>query len=221
MSDRPLVVLLHGLARTHRSMAGLARFVEASGFETWMRSYPSRSRSISDLARGVTEALVADAGGRPLFAITHSLGGILVRHMHDPRLSFRRIVMLAPPNAGSELAALMARSPALRWFYGPAIDELGAARRAEEVVWPSPPAPFMVIAGTRARAMENPTSWTVGRRLGTEGHDGTVLVSETRLEGMAAFATVDASHTWIMNDAAARSRALAFLRGEDQPSAVG
>lgn len=212
MNDRPLVVLLHGLARTRRSMLGMGRFLEAAGFETWSRSYPSRSASIADLARGVAEAIAADAGDRPLFAVTHSLGGILVRHMHG--LAFRRIVMLAPPNGGSELAGAMARHPALRWFYGPAIDDLARGPEIDPGRWPLPPAPFLVVAGTRARDVRNPTSWTVGRLLGETDHDGTVRVAETRLDGMDALVTVDASHTWIMNDADARAHALAYLRGE-------
>jgi hypothetical protein len=84
----------------------------------------------------------------------------------------------------------------LRWFYGPAGVEL-----ADGAAWPAPPAPFAVIAGTRGLALTNPTSWTFGRRFPADvAHDGTVAVEETRLPGMDAFAEVDATHTWIMND---------------------
>ena len=57
-----------------------------------------------------------------------------------------------------------------------------------------------MIAGTRSLALSNVTSWTVGRRFAADTrNDGTVAVDETRLDGMAAFAEVDATHTWIMN----------------------
>ena len=52
---RPLVVLLHGLARGHGSMAGLARFLRANGFDTFGRTYPSRRHSISYLAAEVAD----------------------------------------------------------------------------------------------------------------------------------------------------------------------
>ena len=59
---------------------------------------------------------------------------------------------------------------------------------------------FAVIAGTRSLALSNPTSWTVGRRFPPGvANDGTVAVEETKLPGMADFAEVDATHTWIMN----------------------
>ncbi len=192
---KPLVVLLHGLARGHGSMAKLAAHLRQQGFETWSRTYPSRQHSISYLASALSEELVDVAGERPLCAVTHSMGGIVVRHLRDPRLHWSRIVMLAPPNQGSKLAGGFAGNPLFRWFYGPAGSEL-----ADATPWPAPPAPFAVIAGTRSRALTNVTSWTVGR-LFPAGvrNDGTVAVDETKLPEMAAFREVDATHTWIMN----------------------
>jgi hypothetical protein len=211
---KPLVVLLHGLARTQGSMAGLAAFLRTHGFETWSVTYPSRRQSIPDLASALADKLVTVAGERPLFAVTHSMGGILVRHLHDPRLHWSRIVMLAPPNQGSQLATGLVRNPLFRWFYGPAARDLTDAS-----AWPPPPAPFAVIAGTRSRALTNPTSWTFGRRFspGVE-NDGTVAVAETKLPGMTAFAEVDATHTWIMNARPVRRLVLAYLQnGRFQP----
>jgi triacylglycerol lipase len=205
---KPLVVLLHGLARGHRSMAKLGTYLDAHGFDTWSRSYPSRRHSIAELAGALGDAIAGAAAGRPVCAVTHSLGGVVVRHLHDPRIAWNRIVMLAPPNRGSQLAGSLVTSTAFRWFYGPAGRELADGAR-----WPAPPAPFAVIAGTRAWALTNPTSWTVARRFppGTR-NDGTVAVDETRLDGMADFAEVDATHTWIMNDARVHALVVRYLR---------
>ncbi len=213
MNERPLVVLLHGLARRHGSLARLGRVLEAAGHPTWARTYPSRQLSIVAAAEVVTGWLVEAAGDRPLHAVTHSLGGILVRHMRDPRLRWERIVMLAPPNRGSSTAAAFAEHPMFRWFYGPA----GVAL-ADGASWPPPPAPFAVIAGTRRLSLANPVSWTSGRRFGPdEPNDGTVAVAETRLPGMAAFAEVDATHTWIMNHPRVAELTLGFLAGRAWP----
>lgn len=205
---KPLVVLLHGLARGRGSMERLGAHLRAEGFETWSHTYPSRKHSLAYLASALTDLLVERAADRPLHAVTHSMGGVIVRHLHDPRLHWERIVMLAPPNQGSRIAAGLGRNPLFRWFYGPAGAEL-----ADATAWPPPPAPFGVIAGTRARALSNVTSWTVGWRFpaGTS-NDGTVAVEETRLEGMAAFAEVDATHTWIMNAPATQRLVSRFLR---------
>lgn len=205
---KPLVVLLHGLARGHGSMAKLGKVLRAAGFDTASRTYPSRRHSISYLAGELAEWIVEAAAGRPVCAVTHSMGGVIVRHLHDPRIAWERIVMLAPPNRGSQLAAALVRNPVFRWYYGPAGAELADGSR-----WPLPPAPFAVIAGTRGRALSNVTSWTMGRRFARDCvHDGTVAVAETRLDGMGAFAEVDATHTWIMNDARVQALVLSFLR---------
>jgi hypothetical protein len=206
-----VVVLLHGLARRHGSMSGMGAALAAAGWTTWARTYPSRRMSIAAAAKTVADWIASEVADRPLYAVTHSMGGVLVRHMHDPRLRWRRIVMLAPPNRGSALAAAMSGNALFRWFYGPAGIELGDASG-----WPAPPAPFAVIAGTRRLALTNPTSWTFGRRFGPDQpNDGTVSVDETRLAGMASFAEVDATHTWIMNHPDTRARALEFLAGGD------
>lgn len=205
---RPLVVLLHGMARGQGSMAKLGGFLRQHGFETWSTTYPSRRHSIAYLAGELTDELARVARERPLYAVTHSMGGIIVRHLRDPRLHWSRIVMLAPPNQGSRIAAGLVRNPLFRRFYGPAGLEL-----ADCTAWPPPPAPFGVIAGTRSRALTNPTSWTVGRRFPAGvRNDGTVAVEETKLPGMTAFAEVDATHTWIMNAQEARRLILDYLQ---------
>ncbi len=205
---KPLVVLLHGLARGHGSMARLGTYLRAHGFETCGRTYPSRRHSISYLAGEIADWISEHAGDRPVHAVTHSMGGVIVRHLHDPRIHWERIVMLAPPNRGSQLAAGLMRNPVFRWYYGPAGAELANGGQ-----WPDPPAPFGVIAGTRSRALSNVTSWTVGRRFSPETrNDGTVAVDETKLDGMSAFAEVDATHTWIMNDVRVQGLVVSYLR---------
>ncbi|MDB4953298.1 MAG: hypothetical protein JWO36_867 [Myxococcales bacterium] len=204
---KPLVVLLHGLARGRGSMSKLGAHLRQRGFETWSHTYPSRKHSIAYLASALTDQLVESAAERPLHAVTHSMGGVILRHLHDPRLQWQRAVMLAPPNNGSQLAAGLSRNALFRWFYGPAAAELADASQ-----WPSPPAAFAVIAGTRHRALSNLTSWTIGRRFSPGiKHDGTVAVDETKLPGMAAFAEVDATHTWIMNDKAVHEMVVEYL----------
>ncbi|MGM0576735.1 MAG: esterase/lipase family protein [Myxococcota bacterium] len=204
----PTVVLLHGLARTRRSMARLARHLEDAGHRTWSCTCPSTRRTIPSLAAWVEESLREDLSDRPLVAVTHSLGGILVRHLADA-LPWRGVVMLAPPNRGSALARRLKDNRLYRALYGPAGQDVAHPER-----WPLPPRPFAVIAGTSGPTLGNPPSLltaALGLLPRDEPSDGTVTVSETRLEGMADFATVPASHTWIMNHPETRRLVLHFL----------
>jgi triacylglycerol lipase len=210
---RPTVVLVHGLARTRYSMAGLQRHLERAGYPTWARSYPSRRRTIAGAADEIAGWLARDLpAGQPLVAVTHSLGGVIIRHV-AARVPFQQIVMLAPPSHGSRVSQAFHDRALYRWFFGPAGQELAAGDEAR--AWPPLSVPFAVIAGTRARALANPTSWLTGGGgyfADSQANDGTLAVDETALPGMTAFATVDASHTWIMNDQRVRSLVLQFLR---------
>jgi hypothetical protein len=213
---KPTVVFLHGLARSHRSLGRLRRAVERAGYATWARSYPSRRLGLPELAAWLTRAIRDDLGEREIFGVTHSLGGIVIRHMGD--LRWRGIVMLAPPNRGSRVAAAFKENPVFRWYFGPAGQQVHHAGG-----WPPPPAPFGVIAGTARLSAAAPPSWlTSALALFPPGEpgDGTVAVSETRLPGMAAFATVAASHAWIMNHPDVEALVLDFLergRFREQP----
>ncbi len=215
-SEAPAVVFLHGLARTHRSLTGLRRQVSRRGFETWSRTYPSRRMPVRELAHTVAGWIRRDLGERPIVGVSHSLGGILARHMGE-HLPWRGLVMLAPPNSGSRVAAALSDQPLFRWYFGPAARDL-----ADPSSWPAPPAPFAVIAGTRGASLGNVPSWMI-RALSLipagEPSDGTVTVAETRLPGMTDFAEVDASHTWLMNHPATRELVLHFLHHRRFPAA--
>lgn len=189
------MVVLHGLARSHRSVAGMRRAIERAGFPTWSESYPSTAHGLRELAEALAGRIRRDVSG-DVMAVTHSLGGVLVRHM-TAMLPWKGAVLVAPPNRGSRVALRMRGLPLYRWLYGPSGHEV-----ADGAEWPAPPSPFGVIAGVRAVSIANPTSWlTRGAGLlpPTQPSDGTVSLDETRLDGMADFATVDASHTFIMD----------------------
>lgn len=208
-ADKPTVVLLHGLGRSHRSMASLGRYIERLGYRTWARTYPSRrGGSLAQLADGIAARIRRDLGDRPLVGVTHSMGGVLVRHMRE-QLEWRGVVMLAPPNQGSRVAAGLVGKRLVGWYFGAAGRQL-----ADATGWPPPPEPFAIIAGTRGPSIGNVPSWVVrGLKLLPAGapHDGTVLVAETQIEGMAGFAEVDASHTFLMNHPATRELVRQFL----------
>jgi hypothetical protein len=219
---KPGVVVLHGLARRAGSMDKLVEHLNANGFDARAYGYPSTSLPIAKLARQLCSRVRQDFKRRRVCAVTHSLGGVILRHMRDDRIRWRRIVMLAPPNNGSAVADFAASgslggvaSAAFSLIYGPAGGTLaGVTSKVDKpTAWPYPPAPFAVIAGTRRRSLKNPTSWFLSDRVFGDDvdNDGTVSVDETKLPGMAAFATVPETHTDIMNATSVHTLVLNFL----------
>jgi hypothetical protein len=188
----------------------LARRGAARGYEVHNVGYPSRRGAIRDHAERVGRALAALAERRgPLDAVTHSLGGIVLRAAVAggwlPSVALRRVVMLAPPSAGSELADALSRTPLFALTVGPAGPQLRTG--ADGVPGTLPPVPFElgVIAGSRAtnplfaRAFDGP-------------NDGKVSVERAAVAGMRELLAVPCGHTFIMDDAAAVRQIFHFLR---------
>lgn len=204
------VVLLHGLGRSRASMAGMARYLRRAGYPVLNLGYPSRRHGIDHLVRSYLAPAVrrctAQHGG-PLHFVTHSLGGILLRHYlatHSlPEGS--RAVLLAPPNRGSVVAEGLRALPLPDCLLGPAARELGTGPGSVPLVLGPARLEIGVIAGTRSVE-----PW-FGRWL-AQASDGKVGVAETRLEGMQDWCAVPATHTFIMNHPQARQATLRFLR---------
>jgi len=109
--DREAVILLHGLARTSTSMNKMQKALEDEGFKTCNIDYPSTQHRISILAQEHILPNIKVCVGNidsPIHFVTHSIGGILVRYFAKHALisHMGRVVMLSPPNQGSEVVEL-------------------------------------------------------------------------------------------------------------------
>ena len=193
--DSACVILLHGLYRSGFSMKAVEWHLEAD-YHVLNISYPSIFFPIEELADTAVEKGLAGcrlAGLDTIHFVTHSMGGILVRqylaHSEIPELG--RVVMMGPPNQGSELAANLIESQLLDVFLPIAVTQLAAGTDS----LPARLGPVAYSVGIIAGNHNNRT-WTPGSPIGPS--DGTVLVEETRVSGMTDFITVPASHSFIM-----------------------
>lgn len=203
------VVVLHGMGRTRHSMAMMAGHLRREGYGVICETYPGRRLPVERLASEWLAPLVRErvpAGARVHF-VTHSLGGILVRHYLSattpPNLG--RVVMLAPPNQGSELSDFMGRWTLPRLWTGPALAQLGTGPDSAPNRLGPIAAECGVIAGNRSL---NP----LFSCLFDGPNDGKVSVARTRLAGMKEHLEVPYSHTWLMNRAYCREKVARFLR---------
>lgn len=205
------VVLLHGLARTSRSMERLEKTFTEAGYVVVNVDYRSRETAVTALGEAVIGKALADARLREcprVHFVTHSLGGILVRSYFarhaEPRLG--RVVMLGPPNRGSEVVDRLKGWSLFRRINGPAGGELGTA--PESVPNSLGPVRFElgVIAGDRSINWLN-SAMISGR------DDGKVSIERTKVDGMKDHLVVHASHPFLMRDRDAIVATLRFVRG--------
>lgn len=204
------VVLLHGLARTARSMQALEAALGAEHYNVINVDYPSREKTIEQLAPdAITQGLdyCADKHSEPVHFVTHSMGGILVRYYleHHEIANLGRVVMIAPPNQGSEVVDNLANVPGFALVNGPAGLQLGTDDNSIPARLGPVDYAVGVIAGSTtfnpilSQFLPNPD-------------DGKVSVEKTKVDGMADFVVVEVSHPFIMQDETVLEYTRRFLR---------
>ena len=204
------VVLLHGLNRSWRTMGKMAESLQQKGFSTANVDYPSSTMTIEELAPLViNESLhkCRQTGATTIHYVTHSLGGILLRyaHSHEPIPDLGRVVMLGPPNQGSEVIDKTRNWPGVQIISGEAGLQLGTD--ADSIPSQLGPVDFElgVIAGTGT------TNPFMSAMLPDED-DGKVTVARTQVEGMDDFKIVVNSHYAMMKNDDVIEIATRFLR---------
>ncbi len=212
-------MLVHGLGRSSASLEGVARRLRAEGFAVVNHDYASTRSRVADpaaaLARRLPELVPADA--TKVHFVTHSLGGIVVRQLLKEHAVARlgRVVMLAPPNRGSELADALREVGLLEAILGPASAQLGT--RDGDLPRSLGPVAFEcgIIAGDRTF---NP----IGGVVFGGPNDGKVSVEAAKVDGMADFLVVHHTHTFLMNADDVQRQIVQFLRtGHFEHEAAG
>ncbi|MFL1485120.1 esterase/lipase family protein [Marinobacter sp. LN3S78] len=214
-ADSP-VVLLHGLARSHHSMDDMAEALTAAGFRPCNIDYPSTDHPIGKLASDyvvpqILECVGPESDSEVAF-VTHSLGGIIVRYLNDGDAPFRfgRVVMLGPPNQGSEVVDKLGGLAPFQWINGPAGNQLGTGSDSVPQSLGSTDLDVGIIAGHDSINLILST-------LIPGDDDGKVSIERAKLEGMQDFITVPVSHPFLMTDDEVIEQTVHFLQdGEFQ-----
>jgi pimeloyl-ACP methyl ester carboxylesterase len=202
------VVLLHGLGRTRASMWLVAHEARRRGMDVLNWGYPSRARSIAEHAAALRE----QAGPRieraeRVHFVTHSLGGIVVRRFlaDAPLPNMGRALMLAPPNAGSEVADRLRAWWLYRFVTGRPGQELGTGEGATPCALPAPDFELGVIAGSLS------STWPVVSRWVPAPCDGLVSVASAGACPGSSLLVVPTGHTLLPWTPSVVRRALDFL----------
>lgn len=220
-SAQDCVVLLHGLLRSDSSMATLEQALSEQGYTVVNMDYPSTEYPIEHLAdtyvaqainqchththSNTHSAINSNINSNTHF-VTHSMGGILVRDYVDRHGSagIGRVVMLGPPNQGSEAVDKLRFLPVFGWLHGPAGLQLGTDQQSRVKQLGAVDFELGVIAGTQSI---NPLLSVLipGR------DDGKVSVENTKVLGMKAHKVMSVTHPMMMKNAEVIGQTVQFL----------
>ncbi len=195
-SEKPLVVLLHGILLNRWFLWPLERFLKCRGHRTLNLTYPSTRSTIEELAEEIASRISAErakSAAPRVSLVTHSLGGLIGRRLisRGLLLGAHRFVQVVPPNRGSAMARAWRDRVIYRALYGTGagwqlgespdvIDEI--CGRPEDIKWG-------IVMGRTAHGLRS--------SLLQAPHDGVVSQSEMRVEQIPAI-SIDMGHTPIL-----------------------
>jgi triacylglycerol lipase len=204
------VILLHGLCRTTRSMSKMERSLTAEGYTVHNISYPTRKKSVQDLAEEHLKPLLGSPqlqDAEKIHFVTHSIGGIVLRHYlgHHEIKNLGRLVLLGPPNQGSEVVDKIGHWKLFRAIHGPAGQELGTNPKST----PNQLGPLRhthgVIAGSRS------INW-INSLMIKGPDDGKVSVASTRISDTSHHLVMPVTHPYLMRNRRAIAQTSYYLK---------
>lgn len=210
------VILLHGLAKSESSMEKLEQAIDKAGYIAVNVNYPSTDFPIEKLA-GPAIAPALDECARAtgddnvpasqVHFVTHSMGGILVRQ-YLSRVNIEnlgRVVMLGPPNQGSEVVDKLGSFPGFHFIFGDAGLQLGSGKMSVPNKLGDANFDVGIIAGTKSI---NPI--LSGMLPGKD--DGKVTVARTRLQGMQDHLEMPVTHVFMMKNPKVIQQVIHYLQ---------
>jgi len=205
------IILLHGLGEGRTAMKPLSTHLRQS-LDATVMSFGYASPRVGLAAHA--DSLAAVIAGLPkvtsISFVGHSMGNLVVRrwlHQATPesRGRIRRMVMLGPPNQGSELARLAAGNHLLTALAAGAARELVLHWETIAKDLNTPTFEYGIIAGGKGDGR--------GYSPVLEGDDDAVVrVAETRLDGADDFLVLPVRHSRMMDHPEVQRATLLFLK---------
>lgn len=204
------VVLVHGLDWFRDTMEPAADFLNLQGYETINVRYPSRKvaapAEAADWVRQVIEERCQDPRKR-INLVAHSMGALVVReYLADGKPDrLGRVVFLAAPNQGSPIAEPLKWKP-LGKLVAPAVAISCCPNPAAASLPPKADFAPGILMGNRPGWFPYLSPFIKGP------DDGVVAVESGRMQGMADFRVVTASHTRMPKSPIALREVAEFLK---------
>lgn len=205
------VYVIHGYANPKEVVGKVYKDLKKAGFVSENYAYPGINEDLDSLGKRLYLDVKSQKFDSVSF-VTHSMGGLVVRAMLkysglDPDFPLiYRIVMIAPPNQGADIADFFKANEKYRKILGPNVMkmETDSASYANQL-----PVPINIEVGIiiGARGKEN------GYNIFIEGdNDGLLKPERTRLGNEKDFIIMKYDHLNLTQKKKPRKRVIEFLR---------
>ncbi|MFN3193629.1 MAG: esterase/lipase family protein [Aureliella sp.] len=211
-----VVIVMHGLAGSRRLMGGMARYLENEGEYTVLNvGFASTLGTIQQQTLALESVLRNLCGVECVSFVCHSQSNIMVRHLlyrmqhqrYPPPIRFNRMVMISPPNHGTNMADTVGQRAFFQWSLGEVVDQFALTKG-----WPclepqleTPWFEFGIIAGGKCDE-DGYLELLPG------DDDGIVPIRSHYLEGAADFTQLGGLHQIMPTFRRTQEAALRFLK---------
>ncbi|KPL06285.1 hypothetical protein AMJ86_08985 [bacterium SM23_57] len=203
--NQPCVVLLHGLLRNSQSLDWIALDLRREGYQVIAPDYASTRRTIREHAEWL-KSYIDNLPCDSIYLVTHSLGSLISRDYlsrHRPK-KIKKMVMITPPNHGSEKADRYRHLFLYHWVFG----RVSETVTSDSLIGPHhlglPHCPFGIIAGGKGK--EGYSKKIPG------DDDGVLSVDKAYLQGAQDFVVLKSTHNGIVRDKECSDNIISFLK---------
>ncbi len=215
---KEVVIVVHGLGASRQWMDSLSEYIQDEGNTAVVNvGYPSTMNDIGDHAHSLANVIHHLEGVETISFVAHSMGNVVIRHClndlaslpasQQPQITYKRFVMIAPPNHGASVADKFADNKLAQLFGGEAVQQLapGKGWQSLEQRLATPSFDFGIIVGG--------TGDDEGYLPMIPGDDDMLLsVDTSRLVGAADFAQVKGIHQTLPKNEQVQQYTLRFLQ---------
>ncbi len=215
---KEVVIVVHGLGASRQWMNSLSEYLEKEGGLTVVNvGYPSTLNDIGEHARSLSHVIRHLDGVETISFVAHSMGNIVIRHClsdlaslpasAQPEITYKRFVMIAPPNHGATAADKLGENKLAQLFGGEAVQQLAPSKgwHTLEQRLAIPSFEFGIIVGG--------TGDDEGYLDAIPGDDDMLLsVATSKLVGAADFAQVKGIHQTLPKNEQVQQYTLRFLQ---------
>ena len=201
------LIFIHGIWSSRASFVQLAARVRKYGYKVHYFDYRSVTRSPEENAAKLNE-FIESIDADKIHLVAHSLGGLVLKHfMHNySQPSIDKVIMLATPINGSDIAKTLNQHDASRLVLGRAVEKalLGGAP-----AWPKG-RPLAMVAGNKGVGIGNVILGLKDETF-SELSDGVVRLEETMSDEVTHHCVIQESHTMMLFSKSVAKAVLHYL----------